>query len=287
MGLLDIAKIAAPLAGSLIDTGVSLFGANQANKFQESFARNSLRWRVRDARRAGIHPLAALGFNSMMPSPVGINTNFQGMGQDISRAIKTKMSDLDRKALDLKLQLAQGQVDHQNLINDALRKDLNKSTQLPPSPNVDASGQITSQPLPGQSDPMVPIQPSPVPAKGSMGRQAGVPAQERGYEDTDGFIWMMPSQDTQDTLSEGLMQIPYYGKKFFNWVETKRIHRYPSDAEASRDRDKLRKIRRTFKKKKGYVIRFNRTAGMFQYVPDDGKNQFYTDVPAGSHHYIY
>lgn len=75
---------------------------NLAN--QENFAKNSLSWRVADARRSGIHPLAALGFQGAQFQP--INSYYQGddayaaaqMGQDLSRAINTVQNKKERQA---------------------------------------------------------------------------------------------------------------------------------------------------------------------------------------------
>lgn len=60
---------------------------------QREFAQNSIRWKVADAKAAGLHPLAALGAQTFNASPVfaGVQDNrgaeLTGMSQNISRAI--------------------------------------------------------------------------------------------------------------------------------------------------------------------------------------------------------
>lgn len=57
--------------------------ANQQNlKYQKQFAKHAVRWKVRDAKRAGISPLAGLGAQtvSFSPSFVGATQAGQGVG---------------------------------------------------------------------------------------------------------------------------------------------------------------------------------------------------------------
>lgn len=111
-------------AGSIIQGGMSLLGsreqqqsADQANKIavqqaaqnieqQREFAQNGIRWKVADAKAAGLHPLAALGAQTLSFSPVSVgvdSTDYmaQGManlGQDISRAVAAHKSKSERAA---------------------------------------------------------------------------------------------------------------------------------------------------------------------------------------------
>lgn len=66
------------MLGSLLGAAGSIFGgllgASQASKdraFQKKFAQNGIQWRAADARKAGIHPLAALGASTPSYTPVG------------------------------------------------------------------------------------------------------------------------------------------------------------------------------------------------------------------------
>lgn len=51
------------IIGGLIGAGASAWSASKQNKLQRDIAKNQIRWRVDDAKAAGIHPLAALGAN--------------------------------------------------------------------------------------------------------------------------------------------------------------------------------------------------------------------------------
>lgn len=73
--------------------------ANEQNAaLQREFAQNGITWRVQDAARVGLSPLAALGTQgaSASPSFVAGSSNFGDGGQDLSRAILQTQSPLDR-----------------------------------------------------------------------------------------------------------------------------------------------------------------------------------------------
>ena len=60
--------------------------------FQREANQNALQWRVEDAKKAGIHPLAGIGSNFTATAPVvvpseGLPSRLAGMGQSIGRAI--------------------------------------------------------------------------------------------------------------------------------------------------------------------------------------------------------
>lgn len=77
------------MLGALISGASSiaggLIGANSASKdrkMQKQFAKKGVQWRAADARAAGIHPLAALGYSGSSYTPVGDG----GMGSAVSQA---------------------------------------------------------------------------------------------------------------------------------------------------------------------------------------------------------
>lgn len=131
------------MLGDLISAGVSLWNASQNRDaqrdfnaqqmqlaqqnmaLQREFAQSGIQWRVQDAVKAGLHPLAALGNQGVSFSPVSVGgsapqMDLGNMGQDISRALKAAMSEEDRTASQLKeLQLERGKLE-----NDVLRAEL-------------------------------------------------------------------------------------------------------------------------------------------------------------------
>lgn len=113
------------MLGEIIGAGASLLGglfgkksadkANEENiKLQREFAQQGIQWKVADAKKAGIHPLAALGAQtvSFSPSVVGDNalgTGIAQAGQDIGRAINST-STVEAKTAQLSLQMAEEQL---------------------------------------------------------------------------------------------------------------------------------------------------------------------------------
>lgn len=153
------------MLGSLVSAGASLLGgllgkksadkaresqeaANAANAaLQREFAQNSIRWRVADARAAGIHPIYALGAPTISASPsyVGATADnsmgaaLANAGQDIGRAINATRTTPERV---LALQEAQLRLESLKLDNDVKRASLASSVMRlaqnsnPPMPAI-------------------------------------------------------------------------------------------------------------------------------------------------------
>ena len=111
-------------AATLIDAGTKIAGglinqqsAKDANKtnfinaqqniqLQKEFAQQGIRWKVDDARAAGIHPLYALGAQTHSFSPVSVGAvadtslgnSIASAGQDISRGINATRTIEERAA---------------------------------------------------------------------------------------------------------------------------------------------------------------------------------------------
>lgn len=147
-------QIAAPIIGGLLGGLLNRDAqdsANDANKdianqnadLQREFAQMGIRWKVEDAKAAGIHPLAALGAPtaSFSPSAVGVSANtamgdaVSGMGQDISRAMMASATKEERAHNDA---MKAEQLDNAKLQNELLRSQIstiNRPTNPPlPSP---------------------------------------------------------------------------------------------------------------------------------------------------------
>lgn len=82
----------------------SLSIAQQNMELQKQFAKNGIRWRAEDAKKAGIHPLYALGAQTTSYAPVAFSAgatdslanSIGNMGQDLSRAAYATMTDEER-----------------------------------------------------------------------------------------------------------------------------------------------------------------------------------------------
>lgn len=84
---------------ALIAAGSSLIGGIMGSRerakdrsMQQEFAKQGIQWKVEDAKKAGIHPLAALGAQTTSYAPVSVGqpsiaSGIASAGQDISRAV--------------------------------------------------------------------------------------------------------------------------------------------------------------------------------------------------------
>lgn len=107
-----LGKFASPITNII----GGLFGANEARenrKAQEEFAKFGIRWRVEDAKAAGLHPLYALGAQTPSFSPVYSNVGEQvsDMGQNISRAVAAQSNPAEKEVQRLQLELLKRQID--------------------------------------------------------------------------------------------------------------------------------------------------------------------------------
>lgn len=107
---------------------------------QREFAQSGIQWKVADARKAGIHPLFALGASTTSFAPVsvgtvpetGIASGVAAMGQDVGRAINSTRSATDR--VGAVTQAAQSlQLENMGLQNQLLASQIRKINQVGPA----------------------------------------------------------------------------------------------------------------------------------------------------------
>lgn len=97
--------------GALIGAGASLLGGALGRKsaqkqnaqniaLQREFAQHGIRWKVRDAKEAGIHPLYALGAQTHSFTPVSagdpLGAAIADAGQGIGRAVSARQTHNER-----------------------------------------------------------------------------------------------------------------------------------------------------------------------------------------------
>lgn len=122
--------------GSLIGAGASLIGGimgkdsaedNAARQaaLQKQFAKEGIQWKVEDAKKAGVHPLYALGASTHSYSPVSISDPLPSAiaeaGNTVGRGVHASMNAADRGGAAVLQKLA---IDRARLQNDQLRLDL-------------------------------------------------------------------------------------------------------------------------------------------------------------------
>lgn len=101
MGLLgDVAGAVGGIVGGVMDNQSAAKSAQKNYEAQKEFAQNGIRWKVADAKAAGIHPLAALGANNASFSPsftAGDYSWLGNAGQNVGRAIESKATRAERE----------------------------------------------------------------------------------------------------------------------------------------------------------------------------------------------
>lgn len=145
------------VAGSLLGGGSSgaakearhiAYDTWQTNK---DLAYNGVQHRVADAKKAGIHPLYALGYQgTSVPTTTydgserRPSVDLASMGQGIGRAIHAVSTQKERQAAAVMTQL---QLENQQLQNDFLRSQIaqNLQTQSPAAPSNGSSHVIPGQ----------------------------------------------------------------------------------------------------------------------------------------------
>lgn len=206
----------ATAGAALLGGGLDYLGAEKDREAQEranaqniamqrEFAQMGIRWKVEDARAAGIHPLAALGaqgasFNAqIMPESSGDKYRaLSGMGQNISRAIQSGQTHEERIATQLRLQ-------NMGLQNELLKAQISSITNPnnPPFPGTDLGINV-----PGQGNSRNTIQEVPVRRTASI---PGAPYADMGHVADFGFVRtphglaIVPSKDVKERVEDQII----------------------------------------------------------------------------------
>ena len=190
--------------------------AHQNNRYdQYQFAQNAIRWRVADAKAAGLHPLAALGAQTSSFSPVAIGEPAQSgapsdgefvgrMGQNIGRAISSLATAEEREMMQVNLATAKANLDGQLLENQAKAVQLKNLQAVGPAmPNGLTDGNF----VPGQGNSGL-VRDKPLERTVS---QPGRPAQEAGWRPdasfarTDTGLTPMVPESLSESLEDDLV----------------------------------------------------------------------------------
>lgn len=134
---------------AIISAGASLLGSlfgergkEKEIQLQKDFAQQGIRWKVDDAKAAGIHPLYALGASTHSYAPVGVGSSLQqglsDAGQHIGRAMEAKATNPERVSNRLmELQLQRGELENALLASQIRR--INQPGHPPAMPSQDMS----------------------------------------------------------------------------------------------------------------------------------------------------
>lgn len=109
------------VAGGMINATQSKTIAREQMRLQKEFAQNGIQWKVDDARRAGIHPLYALGANTATYTPVSQDSSGLGnavadagayLGKAVDGAIdKDTRRELEQENLNFSRLMREGQLE--------------------------------------------------------------------------------------------------------------------------------------------------------------------------------
>lgn len=212
MGILStIASVAAPVIGGAMQAYGQYKGANKTAASNEKIARNNeamqrefaqhgLRWKVADAKAAGINPLAALGAQINSPAPVGVGTDygdmgFGALGQGISRAMTAKMTKEEREIHELRKKALEVQIEGQAIDNQNAK---NIGTG-PPMPTPEFTGNPDTVIREGTKQ--VPVE---VPVAKSRGVSAGTQPYYKDYIKEDGTLARIPADMINEAMESNL-----------------------------------------------------------------------------------
>lgn len=121
----DLISAGASLLGGLIGRDSQREQQERNIALQREFAQSGIQWKVADAKKAGIHPLYAMGAPSISPA-VSVQSDplagaLHSMGQDLGRAAQAGSSTDDRAATGVVQQLA---LERAGLQNELLRTQI-------------------------------------------------------------------------------------------------------------------------------------------------------------------
>lgn len=182
----EILRAAGSIAGGILGNRQR----NQEASRQREFAQHGIQWRVRDAERAGIHPLYALGANTTSYSPQSVgDSGLASAGQNIGRAVTAAASQAERPDLFTRA-AAEVQLEGLKLDNDLKRAQiassvatLNQPGTPPGSPGANTRWMLDGQGnSPSVDDPNIRLQTN------RDVREPGAPHSVAGAGPSVGFV---------------------------------------------------------------------------------------------------
>lgn len=150
MALPAVASAGANLIGGLIGQDAQKDQREANERLQREFAQNAIKWKVQDAKEAGIHPAYALGAPSISPA-VSVQSSplasaVSSMGQDITRAAMATRST-DERELVFQQTMREMGLQRATLQNDLLASQIARLKQgkNPAAPSPIEEGDMVSR----------------------------------------------------------------------------------------------------------------------------------------------
>lgn len=188
--------------------------AQRQSELQREFAQNSVQWRVEDAKKAGVHPIYALGAQGASYTPTQsvfdggspLAAGIANAGQDVSRGLMAHGDQQMRNSAYSKA-VEQLTLTRMGLENELLASQIAKVNQpglppaRPPSSSrylIDGQGQ-TALPSLVQDEPMTRV----VSAPGAPHVEPGA-VNEVGYARTKDGWAVVPSSDVKQRIEDDI-----------------------------------------------------------------------------------
>lgn len=210
LGLGEAIGIVNPVGaiGTVLAGGTELIGAKMNADAQEEasrrnaelqreFAQHGVRWKVEDAKAAGIHPLYALGANTHSFSPSYVGDNSMGnavasMGQNITRAISATRTAEERQVANLRLATAQAELDGKVIDNQIRAQQLREMTAVGPGFPMSGVDRFLDGSQGALGPVMVTQSKRPAHAPGARHVEAAIPADVQFSHGQHGLVPMIP-----------------------------------------------------------------------------------------------
>lgn len=201
------------IVGGLLGQDAEEDAAAANANLQREFAQSGIQWKVADAKKAGIHPLYALGAQTIAASPsyVGGNSLGQGisdMGQNIGRAVEANLTASERSRSKILEDLV---LEKAALENDLLRSQITTVNRAitPPYPSGSISGDIRFDPSVNVSS-----------RRDDASREANRPAPSiKEFVMPDGSVISWPSPDAKQAIEDSLYEYEHmYETRYKPWA---------------------------------------------------------------------
>lgn len=177
---------------------------------QKEFAQSGIQWKVEDAKKAGLHPLAALGASTASTGGTHVvggggsdlGRSLSSMGQNIARGIQASSTADQRMMNNLQIQNARTELEGKEIDNQIKLNQLNQMNSVGPAfPSANDTPLI-----PGQGNAMrgVKVVPSESAASSSRnpGVQAGLINTLQYTREANGNIGIAPSTDMKQRIED-------------------------------------------------------------------------------------
>lgn len=268
-----------------ISAAASIYMQHEAKKFQKKmlkkqlayqreFAQNGIQWRVADAKAAGIHPLAALGAQTMSYEPQYVGdageSSAMAAAENLGQAVGGAFEGwLNRKAQKEQVRALELDNDIRQKRKEILEQELVNMGQLLDTDQfgvVQGDGQGTSAQRPGGGVTHTPAQ---VVVSREQGMRAGDEPGETTYlvPTLEGPVALQaPSQPLSEPVeSSWVTQLQYGAIKGIDKVKALYYYEIPWGEAGKVHRNKLRKYRDTIleKPRKGHFWAYEARLGHF------------------------